>query len=84
MSFIQIISKVMGVSQLVQVGFGPGQDVGSLALAPQDEVRLHGSVFKLQKYLVKAVLVVLHWPVLSHLAKLDQRHIFSEIKEGIA
>ena len=50
MSFIKILSKAMGVFQLVPVGFGAGQDVGGLVLAPHDEARLQGSVFKLQKY----------------------------------
>lgn len=49
-SFIKILSKAMGVFQLVLVGFGAGQDVGRLVLAPHDKARLRGSVFKLQKY----------------------------------
>lgn len=48
MSFIQILSKAMGVFQSVPVGFG--QDVGRLVLTWHDEARLHGSDFKLQKY----------------------------------
>lgn len=50
MSFIQILSKAMAVSQLVQVGFGPGPDVRSLALALQNVARLRGSVSNMQKY----------------------------------
>jgi len=54
MSFIKILSKAVGVFQLVPVGFGAGQDAGRLVLAAHGEARLHGSVLKLQNSLGKS------------------------------
>lgn len=86
MSFIKILSKAMGVFQRIPVGFGAGQYLGRLVPGLHHMTRPEPMALSSNcrnTTLVKAVLVVLHWPILSNLAKLDQQysHPF-RIKKG--
>lgn len=78
--------KGNGVFQWIPVGFGAGQYLGRLVLGLHHMTRPEPMALSSNcrnTTLVKAVLVVLHWPILSNLAKLDQQysHPF-RIKKG--